>query len=164
MENVKIKKAKIKEGLFLDVEFTEELMGHNKKDTKLSSTIPVHEDLKKSFDALHRHLAILCDEVRTSKKDEFAELLFPDFEARGFTISGTTDSGVTISGSKEGKYGQVNLNTPFTKYDDSEYPFIHELTLDIEACIYEVEQYLFEGKRAPEQQMAIEFPEEMEVE
>ena len=36
MENVKIKKAKIKDGLFLDVEYTEELVGHNKKENKLS--------------------------------------------------------------------------------------------------------------------------------
>lgn len=163
MENVKIKKANIREGLFLYVEFTEELQGHNRKENKINSTVPIHEDLKNSFDALHRHLAILCDEVNVSKKSEFSELVFPAFDARGFTIGGSTESGVTISGSKDGKYGTVNLNTPFTKYDESEYPYMPELTLDIEACIYEVEQYLFEGKRAPEKQIAIEFPEEMEV-
>lgn len=163
MENVKIKKAKIKDGLFLEVEYTEELMGHNKKETKLSSTVPIHDDLREKFDSLHRHLAILCDEVRVSKKDEFYDQEFEDFGARGFTLAGTTDPGVTISGFKAGKYGQVNLNTPFIKFEDNEYPYASNLSLDIEACIYEVEQYLFTGKRAPEQQMTIDFPEEIEV-
>ena len=31
MDNVKIKKAKIKDDLFLEVEFTEDLPGHSKK-------------------------------------------------------------------------------------------------------------------------------------
>jgi len=38
MSDVKIKKAKIKDDLFLEVEYTEELEGHSKKDTKLSCT------------------------------------------------------------------------------------------------------------------------------
>lgn len=150
----KIKKAKIKDELFLEVEFTENLPGHSKNDTKLTSTVPVHEDLKASFDKLHKHLAILCDEVGTPKKAAFAEAEFPDFGVRGFAISGNDENeGVTLTGSKEGKYGTINLNTPFTKWEDTEYPFTQELSIDVEKALYEVEQYLFHGKRAPEQQL-----------
>ncbi|MBK7885511.1 MAG: hypothetical protein IPJ81_18230 [Chitinophagaceae bacterium] len=46
MSNVKIKKAKIKDDIFLEVEYTEELPGHGKKDMKLTCTVPVHQDLK----------------------------------------------------------------------------------------------------------------------
>lgn len=150
----KIKKAKIKDDLFLEVEFTENLPGHSKNDTKLTSTVPVHEDLKSSFEKLHKHLAILCDEVGAPKKGQFETATFPDFFVRGFSVSGSDENeGVTISGYKEGKFGPVNLNTPFTKWEDSEYPFTSELGADIEAALHEVDQYLFHGKRAPEKQL-----------
>lgn len=150
----KIKKAKIKDDLFLEVEYVEELPGHSKKDTKLSCTVPVHDDLKLSFQKLHKHMAILCDEVAAPKKNQFEVAEFQEFHVRGFAISGTEENeGVTISGWKEGKYGDVNLNTPFTKYEDSEYPFVSDLGADMQRALYEVEQYLFNGKRAPEKQL-----------
>lgn len=156
----KIKKAKIKDDLFLEVEFTENLPGHSKNDTRLASTVPVHDDLKICFQKLHKHLAILCDEVGSPKKKDFEDAEFPAFFVRGFSISGNDENeGVTISGYKEGKYGDVNLNTPFTKWNESEYSFVNELSLDIEAALHEVDQYLFHGKRAPEKQMEIGFPE-----
>ena len=152
--NGKIKKAKIKDDLFLEVEYVEDLPGHSKKDTKLSCTIPVHDDLKTSFQKLHKHLAILCDEVAAPKKNAFELAEFPEFYVRGFSISGSEETeGVTINGFKEGKYGDVNLNTPFTKYNDSEYPFLDSLGSDIERALYEVEQYLFHGKGAPEKKL-----------
>jgi len=158
MSNVKIKKAKIKDELFLEVEFNEDLPGHCKKDTKLTSTIPVHQDLKDAFRKLHVHLAILCDEVTAPKKKDFDTAEFSDFDVRGFSISGNDDSeGVTLSGYKEGKYGIVNLNSPFTKWESSEYPFTSELSENIEKALYEVDQYLFNGKRAPEKQLEMDF-------
>lgn len=161
MNDVRIKKAKIKDDLFLEVEFTEELPGHSKKETSLSCTIPVHDDLKIRFAKLHTHLAILCDEVKSPKKGDFDSATFPEFIVRGFSISGTDEnSGVTISGYKEGKYGNVNLNSPRTKYEDSDYPFVSQLGEDVQAALYEVEQYLFHGKRAPEKQLTMEFEDE----
>jgi hypothetical protein len=163
MSNVKIRKAKIKDELFLEVEYTEDLPGHSKKDTKLSCTIPIHQDLKDSFNKLHVHLAILCDEVKEPKKKDLAATVFETFDVRGFSIGGSDENeGVTISGFKDGKYGIVNLNTPFTKYEDSEYPFVSDLASDIESCLYEVEEYLFNGKRAPEKQLELGFDEETE--
>lgn len=163
-ENVRINKAKIKDELFLDVEYTEELQGHSKKDTKLSCTVPVHNDLKEAFQKLRRHLAVLCDEVKTPNKKDFTGIEFPEFEVKGFSIGGNDDNeGVTISGSKEGKYGLVNLNTPFKKWADEEYPFVSDLSLDVTVAIAEVEQYLFDGKRAPEQQLEMDFAEEQDA-
>jgi hypothetical protein len=159
--NVKIKKAKIKDNLFLEGEYTETLPGHSKKDSKFSCTVPVHEDLKLAFQKLHTHLAILTDEVTTPKKKDFESCEFPEFEVRGFSIGGSDENeGVTISGSKEGKYGLVNLNTPFCKWENAEYPFSRELTNEVYSAIHEVEAYLFEGKRAPETQMSMDFGEE----
>lgn len=164
MNNVKIKKAKIKEDIFLDVEFTEELPGHSRKDTKLSCTVPIHDDLIKSFRQLHRHLAILCDEINVPQKHDFKTIDLPDFDVRGFSIGGSDESeGVTLSGYKDGQFGIVNLNTPFTKFEGSEYPFIDDLLEDISIATYEVEQYLFESKRAPEKQLELDFMKDVEI-
>ena len=143
---VKIKKAKIKEELFLEVEYSEDLPGHSKKDTKLSCTVPVHDDLKNAFQNLHKHLALLCDQIKAKVKniETFTHEDLGLFSVRGFSIGGNEDNeGVTISGMFEGKYGIVNLNTPFTKYESVEYPFVSELADNVESCLYEVTQYLF---------------------
>ena len=160
MNTVKIKKAKIKDLLFLDVEFTEDMPGFSKKDTKLTCTVPIHADLIKSFENLNRHLAYLCDEIKAPKLKDFETAETPTFTARGFSIGGSDENeGVTISGSKDGLFGLVNLNTPFTKFEGVEYPFTSHLMADIEAAIYEVEQYLFFGKKAPDAQLSL-FTEE----
>ncbi len=158
-----IRNAKIVDQLFLTVEFDEDLPGHARKETSLSCTVPVHEDLKYQFDKLHKHLAVLCDEVKQPKVDDFPGVHFPDFFVRGFGLLGAdAKDGVSIRGYKEGKYGVVNLTTPRTKYADSSYPFLDALSLDIDACVYEVEQYLFHGKRAPEKQLEMDFGEKVD--
>lgn len=157
---VKLKKAKIVDELFLEAEWTEDLPGHTKKDARLKCTIPIHEDLKAAFDALHVHLAILCDNPGIPKKPDFTTLEIPSYTAKSFTVGGNDENeGVTISGYKEGKYGLVNLNSPFTKYEGSDYPHIYELSEAVEKAIYEVEEYLFNGKRAPEKQLDLGFDE-----
>lgn len=165
MQNVKIKKAKLKDELFLEGEYTEELPGHSKNDTKISSTVPVHQDLKDAMQKLHAHLAILCDVgVKAPKKKEFGTADYPEFTVKGFSIGGNDENeGITISGYKEGVYGLVNLNTPFTKYENDTYPFTEELNMDVEAVLHEVEQYLFHEKKAPEKQLSMEFEDEEPV-
>lgn len=157
MEKVKIRKAKIKDELFLEGEFTETLPGHSKKDSKFSCTVPVHQDLIKAFAKLPKHLAILCDGQEDWTKEEAEK-----FTVKGFSIGGNDENEtVSLSGAKEGSYGIINLNTPPQKWEASEYKDIGELGSDINACIYEVEQYLFEGKKAPDQQLEMAF-EDME--
>jgi hypothetical protein len=149
MSNVKIKKAKIKDELFLDVEYTEDLAGHSKKDTKLSCTVPIHNDLKDAFAKFPKHLAMLCDEIEIGEDDRI-------YEVKGFSIGGNDENeGVTLSGSKEGTYGLVNLNSPFQKWEKSDYTRITQLSEEIEAAIYEINEYLFNGKKAPEQQLSM---------
>lgn len=164
MQNVKIKKAKLKDELFLEGEYTEELPGHSKNDTKISSTVPVHQDLKDAMQKLHTHLAILCDGEKAPKKKDFETSEFVEFTVRGFSIGGNDENeGITISGYKEGKYGLINLNTPFTKYENEVYPFTEELLLAVDAVVHEVEQYLFHEKKAPEKQLSMDFEEEPEL-
>lgn len=160
---VKILKAKIKDELFLEGKISEELPGHSKKTSTFECTVPVHDDLKNAFKNLTGHLAVICSQLKVKRGESIDDLDVEKFQVRGFTISGNDENeGVTISGSMEGMYGTVNLNSPFTKWDDVEYPFVSELAEDVQAAVYEVEQYLFEGKRAPEKQLAMDFGDEEE--
>lgn len=164
---VKINKASIKDDLFLNGEYTEDLPGHSKKDSKFSCTVPIHEDLKNAITKLNKHLAILCDEIDLPGKvkdiDSWDNEELIKFSVRGFSIGGNDENeGCTISGMKEGKFGIVNLNSPFQKWATSEYKHISTLSSDIQACVYEVEEYLFNGKRAPEKQLELPFGNEEE--
>jgi hypothetical protein len=162
---VKIKKAKIKDGLFLEVEYSEDLQDHKKKETKLSCTIPVHNDLLNAVGKLDKHLAILCDELYPKKGTDIEKWDGAEaYTAKGFSIGGNDEhEGVTISGQKDVEFGIVNLNTPFQKYESSDYKYMRDLSADIQTCIFEVEEYLFNGKRAPEQQMEMDFGVDEEV-
>ncbi|HRH60726.1 MAG TPA: hypothetical protein PL045_09165 [Chitinophagaceae bacterium] len=166
MNNIKIKKAKIKDELFLEAVYVEELPGHSKKDITMSCTVPVHDDLKNAFRNLDKHLALLCDDLpcKAKKIELWDDEKIHKYTVKGFSISGNDENeGVTLSGNKEAQYGIVNLNTPFQKWEGSEYSFMDELNASVEDCLYEVEQYLFHGKRAPEKQLEMEFPEEAEI-
>lgn len=155
---VKILKAKIKDELFLEGKISEELPGHSKKTSTFECTVPVHDDLKAAFAKLTAHLAVICSQLKVKRSESLLELDVQKFEVRGFTISGHDENeGVTINGCMEGTYGIVNLNSPLTKWDDADYPFVSELAEDVQAAVYEVEQYLFEGKRAPERQLEMDF-------
>lgn len=160
MNSIKIKKAKIKSDLFLSVEFTESLEGHKSKETKLTCDVPIHQDMKDAFAMLNKHLALLCDEISYKGKDlsNFNEENAAKFKVQGFTLvdSGEYD-GIMLSGSKEGKYGSINLNTPIQNYGNSAYEYMDDLSISSDACVYEVEQYLFNGKRAPDVQGELEF-------
>lgn len=161
MSNVKIKKAKIKDAMFLEVEYSEDLPGHNKKDTKLSCTVPIHEDLVNAFKSLDKHLAVLCEGIKCPKAlDRIGDDDLLVFTAKGISIGGSgDDEGIVISGMREGTYGIINLVTPFQKYSTSDYQHINDLRSEVAKCVFEVIEYLFEGKRAPDAQLEIEFEE-----
>jgi hypothetical protein len=166
MNDVKITKAKIKNGIFLDVDYSETLPGHAKKSSSTSCTVPVHEDLINAFQFLDKHLAVLFNAVPVTSGDRYNEVPMPsNYKAKGFTISGMDESEkVIITGTMETEYGTANINTPGQKFATSEYPLIKDLAEHVAACVYEVEQYLFKAKRAPEEQLALDFEEPETVE
>ena len=156
-KEIEIKKAKVKSGMFLAYEYSERtLLAQN--NVAMSSDAPIHPDLENAFKKLVPHFALLTEEVSQGivagtieQNYPFHELL-DKFTVTGFSLGGSGDSeGVVIIGNKELVTGKkVNFNSPFqTFYDDSSeaYPYTHELKQDVNAVIYEVEQYM-EGKQA----------------
>ena len=165
MENVRIKKAKIKDGLFLEAEYTIRLEGHAKNDQKLNSTVPIHEDLKNAFQLLTPHLALLCDVGFKLPRGKSLEDLeaedYEKFDAKGFVLAGADLESFMLIGSLEGKYGTTHLNSPLQKWELTEYPHHSDLHELIERCTYEVKEYIFNGKRAPDKQLELDMDDHL---
>lgn len=173
----KVKKTKIK-GMTLYVEMEETIVKPNGdriiNDVKKDSDQLIHPDLQKAFDDLIIHLIMICDQkedgsafrILAAEKlqieiDKFDKDQVAKYGVSGFVIGGEDANGVTLIGHKTLEDGKViNLISPFSKYED--YKNGQELSLAIESCIYEVEQYLFEGKCAEDNQMKIPFDESFE--
>ena len=117
----------------------------------------VHKDLVAAFKELTGHMAILC-ELREAKENSIPDDLtnISSVEVNGYSIGGTDeDEGVTLIGKRFLKSKKVlNLIAPFTKFDNEneEYPHAFTLMQAIDACNYEVMEYLTNKKWAVVQQ------------
>lgn len=113
----------------------------------------VTNDLRNAFNVLVAHLAFLCEQKEADGKEFLEDLpegIDKKLEVTGFVIGGEDESrGVTLIGKRFLKSNKVlNLNSPFTKFDDENepYQFAFELEQSIQACEYEVNEYLFNKK------------------
>lgn len=127
----------------------------------------VTKDLTKAFRDLVPHLTFLCEQKEAGvRMDELPDSIYSTLEVSGYTIGGSDDSlGVTLIGKRFLKSKKVlNLSAPFTMFnnENEEYFYAFELNQTIDACNYEVEQYLFEKKWAVVQQ-ELPFKEEEPV-
>ena len=172
MENVKneILKASVKHDR-CEVTYKESFTEANFSNevSKKCSQI-VHVDLKNALDRLKVHLVILCEQpeavlIESDNIYEFDIEQLSNYVVTGYSIGGSDESaGVTIIGQKLLKSGQVlNINSPFTKFEDLEaYEFAGELYGDIQACNWEVSEYLFSEKWGLKQQeFEFDVPDEL---
>lgn len=170
MENVKteIKKVSIKSDHLVVI--YEERVGNDSNQVTKDCGAIIHADLRTAFDAMKKHLVCLCEQMEgemiTVQNFETFDLeKLSNYTITGITKGGSDDSeGVTIVGSKLLKTGKVlNIVSPFTKYED-EYPFVDHLGLGVNECLYEVEQYLFNGKHGYKQkEIDFDIPEEADI-
>ncbi len=162
MENIIIKKGKIKNNLFLQYEYLQTI-GNVTNGHSTSSDAPIHDDLRNAFKGLIPHFAYMCEEISEKKMKQYIndnlseeDELFLKFKVNSFSIGGSGDSeGVTLTGSKQVEAGVVNFSSPFTKWED-DYKFMDELIDAVELAKSEVYEYL-NGKQAPKAQQEISF-------
>lgn len=122
------------------------------------------------------HLALICEEIKAEEINDVDAIADYDkdvhalgsiehrlslFAVKSWQLQGEFEKeGVVLVGSKRLTTGDiVKLEAPKRRWKD-EYRFINELRVAIYDCIYEVEEYHINGKRAPERQSSLEFPEE----
>lgn len=120
----------------------------------------IHYDLKNAFSALRPFLITITEQSESSlfnsrnidqEPTEAIENEISKYIVTGYSHGGSDESaGVTIIGQKLLKSGQVlNLIAPFTKFmdeGDDSYDYSNELSAAIDACDFEVSQYLFNEK------------------
>ncbi|MBB4036597.1 hypothetical protein GGR21_002503 [Dysgonomonas hofstadii] len=112
----------------------------------------IHPDLQLAFDKLKAHVVCVCEmpemnNIDESNLDTIHEEL-KNIVVTGFSIGGSDESaGVSIVAQRLLKGSKVlPVNMPFTQYESEDYPFSSELQLAVEACEYEVKEYLENGK------------------
>lgn len=144
--STEIKKAKIKNELFLEVEYTENIQdGTN--TVKKDCTAPIHNDLKNAFKKLDAHLSGISEQYT-----EKGELDMDNVTCRGFSIGGDGE-GVILFGFRKLSNGKaLNFLSPFHKWDGEtvEYESSADLRVAITQCKTEVIKYLFENKHQPD--------------
>lgn len=159
----KIKKA-ILNGRQLTVTYTE-FRPEGDKDITVKSEIPAHKDCTDAFKKLVPHFILLTEMKESDKLSAEAaavgiDNISPDDDYLNAEVIGikigkndnNTDT-VTIIGGRLLKLGgSVDFNSPAQELESSggefEYPYINELNLAIQGILFEVRQYLFNGKFA----------------
>lgn len=159
----KIKKA-VLNGRQLTVTYTE-FRPEGDKDIVVKSEIPSHKDCTEAFKKLVPHFILLTEMKESDKLSAEAAAVgienisaddgYLNAEVVGIKIGksdNNTDT-VTIMGSRLLKLGgSVDFTSPAQELESSggefEYPYINELNLAVQAVIFEVKEYLFNGKFA----------------
>lgn len=119
----------------------------------------ITKDLTNAFKELVPHMAFLAEQRESNlldRMDELPDTIYNVLEVTGYSVGGSDDSeGVTLTGKRFLKSKKVlNLNAPFTMFnnENEEYTYAFELQQTIEACEFEVQEYLFNKKWAVVQQ------------
>jgi hypothetical protein len=166
--NIVIKKAAIRNSIFLTYEFDQ----HDadvKNGIKTSSDAPIHDDLKAAFRALIPHFAFICEEITNEDlvqdaierpesyledRENSASLDFFKFYVNEFSIIDKKGLNfVTISGNKQLTDGDVvSFSAPAIDLDGGNYKFMYELKEAVEVLKREVLAYM-QGKQAPKAQL-----------
>ncbi len=152
--NVKIKSAALYKGVFLRGTYTEVMGKAGEQNMDYKCTVPVHPDLRTAFHKLNAHaikLAEIYDAhglVEDNKVNVIGFHTSGEDEAEGVVISLTR----TLNNEKE-----VQINTPFQRWDDQNTPYIDgsDLSDIIEECKAEVYAYLFQDKHQPTNQLSL---------
>jgi len=162
MEKVRndIKKAIIKKDR-LNVNYNESFTESNYTNgVSKSCDQIIHFDLRQVFDKLKVHLVSLCEQKEAERINEesikspgFVET-FPNYAISGYAHSSQDGiDGVTIFGTKLLQSGATVDLSIWTPLSDSNYPYLEDLSLDIQACDWEVSEYLFSDKWGIKQEM-----------
>jgi hypothetical protein len=142
--NVEVTSAKLKD-IFLSASW-KNMSPQDKGSYDRDGENPVHDDLKKAFSGLNKHLAAMSEQYNND-----GDLDSDKIVCRGFSIGGNGE-GVTLHGTRLLSNGKpFNFNTPFYKWDsDPSETLFNEESNSLKSAINtlraEIIQYLFKHK------------------
>lgn len=173
---IQITSAKIKKGATLEVKYSELVPKPDSEEmtwraVTYESDLPIHPDLYHAFTDLLPYLVMIC-EVEDEKKsysgnpDHLKTIiarLATGYAVKGISLSSKkSKEGLVITGIKmlsTGKKRQINLVTPFTTFDEMDYPGAEELEEKVKNLCDEIQEYVVNSKSGGNPQVEIEFPE-----
>jgi len=147
-----IKKVSIKNGGLVIV--YDDYKENGDYTDEVTRTCPqvIHPDLQLAFDKLKAHVVNVCEMPEMNKIDEKnLDTIHEELKnvvITGFSPGGSDEAaGVSIVAQRLLKGSKVlNVNMPFTQFESEDYIFSSELQLAVEACEYEIKEYLENGK------------------
>lgn len=117
----------------------------------------VHKDLREAMQALVPHLALITEQreafkttlgrLREQRITDENDNVYKRLTVDGIQLSGD-ESKVAITGSRIlTKAGVISVDTPTVDLgEDGEYEYISDLSLDVDAVIYEAREYIEQRK------------------
>lgn len=158
-QTAKINKAKLAEGLHLEVEYSIQ-QADGLSNVSQECSADVHQDLRLAFKALAPHLARLTEQYESDGT------LTKNIECRGFSLKGVEDkAGFVLTGIRTLSTGRtITLNSSFMKFADENYTDMEDLQQRVTVAQKEVSLYLFDNKHQPNNQISMEFPEQVATE
>lgn len=157
-----IDKAKlVKGGEKVEISFTKQADNGTKSSGSELFTAPIHPDLKKAFDALIIHFAILIGQLPLKSVKEienYKEDLIEGFRVSSFSIGGDNE-GVTITGTRLLWNGKAfNSNTPYYLFEESDqnrYTHMDDLIECLDRVKDELTRYMDGTKRGTDGQLTM---------
>lgn len=154
MAFTKAKLLKVKDGFGLTLTFKKTDVAGAGCDGTENMRGLIHPDLKKAFDALTPHMAMIAGFVLPSAVAEIADVdlaLFEKYHVHGYSLGGDDDSGgIVISGHLINYRGKaVNYHTPFELFDgapEARYAYMDDLQARVRVLEDEIDKYMG-GKR-----------------
>lgn len=170
MSELQIKKGKLLKNDRIEVEYEKTEADSSPAHCKEEHTSPPHADLKKAFQALVIHAAIIGEFVSASIITDIRKHdpeIIENFNVTGFTVAGANDDeGVILSARKTLKSGKtMGFNTPkilLNTESETAYEFAEDLGLCVADCKDQLIEYL-QGKIAPDPQGVLFLDEESDV-
>lgn len=100
----------------MEITLKETLVDNTHASAPMLMDRPPTKEITEGLDKLRVHLAILSDYITEKRAKDTDEI--EKFHVNGYSIGGKEGmEGVTIMGGRNGRYGHVTLNTPFTLLD-----------------------------------------------
>lgn len=165
----RVKLAKVKEGDGLEVGFTMIQDDKTQSIGTITHKALVHQKLRKAFNALGIHYAILTGYIKPNQVEDIAKpdpALTESFHVHGYSYGKDEENpGVTITGhyNVPGIGGSTTGNTPYKLFDqapDSRYMFMDDLMARLKECDKRVQLYLDGTERGQPAQGTLDLPED----
>lgn len=159
---IEIRAGALKDDIYCHFSYDHNLAPSVQNKIGIKSEVLIHPDMTEAFARLNPHLALIFRGIREEDldmddlpKDERDPIFIKlkEYTVNGFKLIEYGDEeSVVLIGSEELPTGPAHLETPQIYFTNSKYSEAGRLRLDLNALIFEIEEYLHGRKKADDLQ------------